>query len=189
MASVYRQASRRREDAMVVDPENRLMWKQNRRRLGFEATRDSLLFVSEQLSMLRGGKPVDIFNQVDSPRRSVYAYIDRQDLPGLLRSFDFASPDQHSPARPRTVVPQQALYLMNSEFIRNRAKEVAQRCYLTSETLPEEGIVRVFRQILARDPDEAEMTALKTLLESGGSPKWESVAQVILETNEFVYVD
>ena len=189
MASVYRQASRRREDAMVVDPENRLMWKQNRRRLGFEATRDSLLFVSEQLAMLRGGKPVDIFNQVDSPRRSVYAYIDRQDLPGLLRSFDFASPDQHSPARPRTVVPQQALYLMNSEFIRNRAKEVAKRCHLTSETLPEEGIVRVFRQILARDPDEAEMTALKRLLESGGSPKWESVAQVILETNEFVYVD
>ena len=78
---------------------------------------------------------------------------------------------------------------MNSEFILNRAKEVAQRCHLTSETPPEEGIVRVFRQILARDPDEAEMTALKTLLESGGSPKWESVAQVILETNEFVYVD
>lgn len=189
MASVYRQSSRSRENAMTRDPENRLLWKQNRRRLGFEATRDSLLFVSEQLAMLRGGKPVDIFNQVDSPRRSVYAYIDRQDLPGLLRSFDFASPDQHSPARPRTVVPQQALYLMNSKFILNRAKEVVQRCHLTSETLPEDGIIRIFRQILARDPVEAEMTALKTLVENWETPKWESVAQVILETNEFVYVD
>jgi hypothetical protein len=189
LSTVYRQASGVRPEAVEIDPENQRLWKQNRRRLGFEATRDSLLFVSQQLSMMRGGKSVDVFNQVDSSRRSVYAYIDRQDLPGLLRSFDFASPDQHAPARPRTVVPQQALYLMNSEFVRHRAEEIVERTGLTPETPVREGIQSLFRQVLAREAAAEEVAALEGLATAIEVGRWEALAQVLLETNELVYVD
>ena len=189
LSSVYRQSSQVRPEAVEVDPENRRLWKQNRRRLGFEATRDSLLFVSQQLSMMRGGKAVDVFNQVDSSRRSVYAYIDRQDLPGLLRSFDFASPDQHAAMRPRTVVPQQALYLMNSEFIRHRAAEIVQRLGLDQDTPINDGIQALFHQVLARDGSAEEIAALEGLAAASEVDRWEGLAQVLLETNEMVYVD
>lgn len=189
LSSVYRQSSRVRLEAVEVDPENQRLWKQNRRRLGFEATRDSLLFVSQQLSMMRGGKAVDVFNQVDSSRRSVYAYIDRQDLPGLLRAFDFASPDQHAPTRPRTVVPQQALYLMNSEFIQHRATEIVRRLGLDQETPIDQGIQMLFHQVLARDGSADEVAALERLAAASEVGRWEALAQVLLETNELVYVD
>ena len=61
------------------------------------------------------------------PRRTIYGFIDRQNLPGLFRTFDFASPDTHAPQRYSTTVPQQALFLMNSPFAVQQAKAVAAR--------------------------------------------------------------
>ena len=117
------------------------------------------------------------------------AYIDRQDLPGLLRSFDFASPDQHAAMRPRTVVPQQALYLMNSEFIRHRAAEIVQRLGLDQDTPINDGIQALFHQVLARDGSAEEIAALEGLAAASEVGRWEGLAQVLLETNEMVYVD
>ena len=79
--------------------ENRLLSRMNRRRLDFEALRDSLLTVTGQLDTTMGGPSVEITSAPFSGRRSVYAFIDRQNLPGLLRTFDFANPDTHSPQR------------------------------------------------------------------------------------------
>jgi hypothetical protein len=122
LSTVYRQSSVDRPDARAVDPENRLYWRMNRRRLEFESLRDSLLALSGELDASLYGRPVEITRPPFSNRRSVYGYIDRQDLPNLLRVFDFASPDQSSERRPRTTVPQQALFLMNSPFVLDRAK-------------------------------------------------------------------
>jgi hypothetical protein len=55
----------------------------------------------------------------------LYAYIDRQNLPQLFRSFDFASPDAHVPSRAQTTVPQQGLVLMNSDFVQAMLPEMA----------------------------------------------------------------
>ncbi|HUE72006.1 MAG TPA: PSD1 and planctomycete cytochrome C domain-containing protein, partial [Pirellulaceae bacterium] len=93
-----------------IDPENRLLWRMNRRRLELEAMRDSLLFVSGELDSTISGRAVEMTKTPFSRRRAVYGFIDRQDLPNFYRVFDIASPDQSSPRRPQTTVPQQALF-------------------------------------------------------------------------------
>ena len=78
-----------------ADPENRLLSHFSRQRLDLEALRDSLLFVAGRLDFAIGGSAVDIVKEPFSNRRTVYGFIDRQNLPGLYRTFDFASPDTH----------------------------------------------------------------------------------------------
>src|SRR5438445_6753774 len=72
-----------------VDPENRLLWRMNRRRLDFEAQRDTLLAVVGRLDGRMRGAPVELTSRPFSPRRTIYGFIDRQNLPGLFRTFDF----------------------------------------------------------------------------------------------------
>src|SRR5262249_62128660 len=98
----------------TLDPENRLMARMNRRRLDFEQMRDSLIAVTGQLDHTAGGPAVDLTNTPFTKRRTVYGFIERQNLPGIFRTFAFASPDASSPQRYTTTVPQQALFLMNS---------------------------------------------------------------------------
>ncbi len=84
--------------------------------------RDSLLAVAGHLEDKLYGAPVDITTSPYSRRRTLYAFIDRQNLPGLFRNFDFASPDATNPQRFQTTVPQQALFLLNSPFAQEQAK-------------------------------------------------------------------
>src|SRR5690606_37412289 len=92
-SATYQPPTEDRQACQEVDPENRLLWKMNRRRLEFEPLRDSLFAVAGQLDDRLGGRPVDLFAQPLVGRRAVYGFIARQDLPGTLRVFDFASPD------------------------------------------------------------------------------------------------
>ncbi|MFO0802927.1 MAG: DUF1553 domain-containing protein [Gemmataceae bacterium] len=85
-----------------------------------------MLAASSKLDTSLGGRPVDLFKRVQRAR-SVYGFIDRSNLPGTFRVFDLASPDQHSPQRFQTTVPQQALFLMNSPFVIEQAKSLAAR--------------------------------------------------------------
>lgn len=157
LSSAYRQSSADRADGLSADPENRLVWRQNRRRLDFEAMRDTILKVAGVLDPSIGGHPVEIAAPPFSNRRTVYARIERQNLPAVFRTFDFASPDTHAPMRLQTTVPQQALYMMNSPFITEQARALASR----SEVAASEGRERVdalYRLVHQRDPldDEAE---------------------------------
>ncbi|MGI8785863.1 MAG: PSD1 and planctomycete cytochrome C domain-containing protein [Acidobacteriota bacterium] len=121
LSSTYQQSSQVSAEALRLDPENVLLSRMNRRRLDFEAMRDSLLFVSGQLDATTGGRAVDLFAQPYTGRRTIYGFIDRLNLPGLFRIFDFANPDLHSPQRHSTTVPQQALFQMNSPFFIEQA--------------------------------------------------------------------
>src|SRR5205814_5489906 len=127
LSSVYLQSSFDRDDARKIDPENRLYWRANRRRLDLESMRDTLLFVAGRLDRTMGGRPVDIVNDSKNARRTVYGLVDRQSLPGLFRAFDFAAPDQSVERRPMTTVPQQALFGLNSPFMAEQAKALAAR--------------------------------------------------------------
>src|SRR5712672_3432201 len=89
----------------------------NRGRLDFEALRDTLLMVSGKIDLTVEGRPVDLIAEPFTTRRTIYGTVERQNLPGLFRTFDFASPDTTSPQRFSTTVPQQALFLMNSPFV------------------------------------------------------------------------
>jgi hypothetical protein len=125
LSSTYRQSSVTRADCAAVDPDNKLLWRANRRRLDLEALRDSLLTVAGRLDVTTGGPSVSLTDPPFSRRRSVYGYIERQNLPAFFRTFDFANPNTHTPDRPQTTAPQQALFLMNSPFAIEQATFLA----------------------------------------------------------------
>lgn len=157
LSRTYRQNSAHGAAGQHADPENRMYWRQNRRRLDFEAMRDTLLAASGRLDPKMGGRAVDIVGAQPSPRRTVYGFIDRQNLPGLFRTFDFASPDGHSPQRFYTTVPQQALFLLNSPFTIDQARAVAARPEIAALADPRERIRGLYRLLFAREPEAREL--------------------------------
>lgn len=132
-----------------------------------------------------------------SHRRTVYCFIDRQNLPGLLRTYDFASPDATVGQRHTTTTPPQALFLMNGSFAVEQAREFAARPDVAGLASDEQRIDRMYRLAYGR-PAEADEVALglRFLKEAAGPAKsasrlspWEQYAQVLLEANEFAFVD
>ncbi len=127
LSSVYREKSDTNRQFETVDPENRMLWRANVRRLDFEAMRDSLLVMAGKLDRSMGGKPVNLTDEPYSHRRSVYGYIDRGNLPELMSNFDFSNPDMPNSSRTSTIVPQQALFLMNSPMVLDVVENIVQR--------------------------------------------------------------
>jgi len=196
LTRVYQQASLDRADARSVDPENVLLWRANRQRLEFEPLRDSVLAVAGRLDLTLGGRPLNFWNEAEPRRRSLYGFVDRQDLAAVLRAFDFASPESSTELRPRTIVPQQALFLMNSKFLLSQARYVLQRPEITSTRDPAQKIHRLFHLLYLRpaQPDELEGSlryVQPANANSGSSPArvWETYVQALLMSNEFAYVD
>ncbi len=145
-----------------IDSENRLLWRMNRGRLELEPMRDSILAVSGTLNASMGGKSVDIVKTPSTPRRTVYGFIDRQNLPALFRTFDFAIPDTHSPGRFQTSVPQQTLYLRNSPFVRSQIVALVKSL---SDDSPSIRIRDLFRRVLSRDPSADEIQQCEQFLQ------------------------
>lgn len=166
----YQQASNDREAGRALDPENRLLWRMNRRRLDMEALRDSLLVAAGRLDRTVGGPSVQITDPPFPPRRSVYGFIERQNLPGFFRTFDFASPDAHTPRRPLTTVPQQALYLMNSPFAIEQATYLANRPEVQQAAADDQRVAALFRKALGRDPRDDERDLALAYLKSAVQP-------------------
>ena len=126
LSSTYQQSSDDRSELRAVDPENALYGRMNRRRLDFEAMRDALLAVAGRLDHSIGGPPFASPTDPATRRRTLYAQIDRLNLPGLYRTFDFPDPNATSPRRDQTTVPPQALFLMNHPFVRAEAEAMLQ---------------------------------------------------------------
>ena len=197
LSATYRQSSLDRPDCRAKDPENDLLWRMNRRRLEFEAMRDALLAVSGRLDQTMHGRPAALFKNAASRRRSIYGLVDRQDLPNLLRAFDFASPDQSAAKRPETTVPQQALFLMNSPFVIEQANALVARPAIATKTEPRERIAAMYRQLFYRSPTEEEITIGQDFIAAAQANKspadklapWSQYAQLLLFSNEFMFVD
>ena len=164
LSSTYQQSSRDRADYRQRDPENRLLWKMNRRRLDFEAQRDAMLVAAGRLDRTIGGPSVDVAN-AETGRRSVYALIDRQALPGMLPTFDFASPDAHSPERYTTTVPSQALFLMNGALANRLARVLAAREDLTAILAPAERAAWMIQVAWSREATAEERTLAVEFIE------------------------
>src|SRR5437588_2065241 len=124
LSSVYQESSANNPRFAQLDPNNRLLWRANIRRLEFEALRDSLLAIGGDLDLTMFGKPVDIEREPYSTRRTVYGRVDRSDVAEVLLNFDFVNPDLPSGRRHETSVPQQALFLMNSPLVVEQAKHL-----------------------------------------------------------------
>jgi hypothetical protein len=173
-----------------VDPENRLLWRMNRRRLDFEAMRDSLLAVAGELDQKLGGPPVNLLGNNFESRRTLYGFVDRMNLPGLYRAFDFPSPAATSSGRDTTTIPPQALYLMNHQFVRQAAERLPRRHDVVSCKKKDERVERLFAIVFNREPSPAERRLARAFLGVKPGPEdWSRFAHGLLMTNEFVFVD
>jgi hypothetical protein len=171
----------------LVDAENRLLWKFNRRRLGFESLRDALVAVTGQLDKKMGGPPVNVLGGFNG-RRSIYGRINRMDLAPVLRAFDFPDPNITCARRETTTVSPQALYLMNNATISDYANRIAMRKDLPAE-LPAR-VNRLYEILFARQPVEDEMVLTKKYLgENPDAAKWQKFVHALLLTNEFSFID
>src|SRR5947199_6274872 len=168
-SATYRQASVDRPECRARDFENRLLWRINRRRLELEAMRDTLLAISGQLDATMFGRPVELTKSPFPRRRAVYGFIDRQDLPGMFRVFDIASPDQSSPRRPRTTVPQQALLLMNSPFVVEQAQALAARPEIAAAKNDDAKIAALYRLVFNRPPDSDEQVVGRQFIDGASA--------------------
>ena len=159
LSKVYQQTSDviRQENCVVKDPENRFLWRANVRRLDFEAMRDSLLVFSGKLDRTVGGQPVNLADEPYSYRRSVYGYIDRGNVPELMSHFDFSNPDMPNSKRTTTVVPQQALFLMNSPMAADVARRVVASLKTPNNTAVEQ-INAIYKLIFQRPPKGADLS-------------------------------
>ena len=195
LSSTYQQSSSANPEAIAKDPENRLFWRMNRRRLDFEATRDALLAVASSLDRSLGGPAVDLMAKPFTTRRSIYGSIDRQNLPGMFRTFDFASPDTHSPQRYHTTVPQQALFLMNNPFAIEQARRFSERADVLAHADAAERIARMYTLAFARQPLPEETSLGLRFIEAAPQTEteklspWARYAQTLLLTNEFMFLD
>jgi hypothetical protein len=182
--------------AAPPDPQNRLLSRFPRRRLEFEAMRDTFLFLSGRLDLTLYGRPVDVAGDAHKRRRTIYGLVDRQNLPGLYRAFDFASPDQSADRRPNTTTPQQALFGMNSLFLIEQAKALASRPETYVAPNDAGRVCGLYRLVLAREPSETEISAGLRFIQAAEDDAtnslltpWEQYAQVLLLTNEVIFVD
>ncbi|HWX22353.1 MAG TPA: PSD1 and planctomycete cytochrome C domain-containing protein [Candidatus Binatia bacterium] len=124
LSSVYQESSASNPRFAQVDPNNRLLWRANIRRLEFESLRDSLLAIGGDLDLTMYGRPVDIEKEPYVTRRTIYGRVDRSDVADVLVNFDFANPDLPTGRRNDTTVPQQALFFMNSPLVVEQAKHL-----------------------------------------------------------------
>ena len=208
LSRAYRQGAIESEHAREVDPENRLLWRMPRKRLEFEAMRDAMLSVSEELDITMGGRPVDLNATPAVPRRSVYGFINRDVIANLMSTFDAANPNACTAKRPETTVPQQTLFALNSEFIQDRAAKLAVLTKAMNLETDEARIVVLFRRTLGREPTEKELGQVKGFVNdaegvavptepttvSEGSAKdregrWVQLAHALLASNEFTFLD
>jgi len=159
LSNVYQQSCDTNINYNKIDPENRLLWRANLRRLDFEAIRDTLLMFTGKMDESIGGKPVNLTDEPYSNRRSIYGYIDRGRLPELMSQFDFADPDRANSRRVATIVPQQALFFMNSPMAADVARKVVTRPEFLSAQSDAGRVKALYMILFQREPNGAEIHA------------------------------
>ena len=191
--------------AAELDPANRLLWRQEPRRLDAESIRDAILAASGKLDPLpprdsiihttgdgyigRGLRP-EIFTELQSTKRSVYLPIVRDFVPEVLELFDFAEPSLVIASRETTNVPSQALYLMNSAFIRNAALATARRV-LASPLGLDSRIDLLHQLALGRGASALEHQRAADYLasDSASEATWATLCQALFACAEFRYLN
>jgi len=193
LSATYQQSTEASPAVLRADPDNHLCSRMNRLRLDFEAMRDTVLAASGKVDLTVGGLPVDILSEPFATRRTLYGFIDRQNLPGVFRTFDFANPDTSNQGRFRTTVPQQALFLMNSPFILEQAASLAERAEVKQAPGERDKIEILYHLALQRRASDNEVNRAERFLkgqsQSAKVSALAKLAQVLLLSNEMMFVD
>jgi hypothetical protein len=215
LSRTYRQASTFDAEAFRIDAENRLLWRMSKRRIEAEAMRDAMLSISGELDLQRpagslvgrviGDRPISLVGldkrlprDLDgSVHRSVYLPVLRDRLPDVLEVFDFAEPSLVTGKRETTNVPTQALYLMNSPFVYERAMAMAKRLRQESDD-DRDFVDKAFQYCYGRFPtDDEEKRVMQFLARRNNQSentdqtlqRTANCCQALLSTAEFRVLD
>ncbi len=207
-SATYRQTSLRTDNqAEESDPDNLLLWRFRRRRLEAEAVRDSVLKASGRLNSEQLGLPIfpplpdgieervkfssskwDTQRGPEGRKRSIYIYQQRTLTMPFMQSFDALVCDESRPRRRHSITPLQALAMYNGSFVSEEASHFAARVVQEMGDDITKQITYAFQIALSRPPSTRELAELRTLANSGKS-RLTAVCRVLLNSNEFIYVD
>jgi len=189
--------------ATSIDADNRLLWRQNRRKLDAESVRDAILAASGRLDLTMGGPGFQDFvithpehsphyeYQLHDPedpkswRRSIYRFIVRSQQQPFMTTLDCADPSMRVDKRNESLSPLQALAMMNNGLITVMARHFAGRVRKECEGI-EAQVLRAFELALSRMPSKDE---LAPLVEYARHEGLENTCRVLLNLNEFSFVD
>jgi Protein of unknown function (DUF1553)/Protein of unknown function (DUF1549)/Planctomycete cytochrome C len=191
LSSTYQLSYGATEPNATADPDNRLLWRANLRRLDSEELRDSLLFVAGTLDERLGG-PGQSLNQPGNKKRTVYGRISRSAPNRVLTLFDFPDPNVSLDQRSATNVPQQGLFFMNSDLMWQEAGLVAARLGADEDHAR---IQKAYRLLFGRPATKDEVQDALQFLSaagkdsSGEKPAWQQFTQALLSSGEFNYIN
>jgi hypothetical protein len=187
--------------AVSIDADNRLLWRQNARRLDAESIRDAVLSVTGKLNSEPGGPgyrdfeyqeayaPIYTYLTPDRPehwKRSIYRFVVRTTPQQFMTTLDCPDPTNLTPVRNRTTTPLQSLTMLNNEFMLKQAGYFADRITADSGDDAEAQVIRAFQLAFSRVPAKAELDAGRRLL---GQRGLFDLCRMLLNANEFAYVD
>jgi len=173
--------------AFETDPDNRLYWRANRKRLYVEPLRDTLLAVTGEIDLTAGGK-AEKLTEAANKRRTVYGFVSRRKLDGTLSLFDFPNPNSTSEQRIETATPLQALFFINSTFLQDRAQALAAKL-AGAGTTDAARIQAAYRRLYHRAPTPQELKLGLAFLGSAGADAWPLYAQALLSANELLFMN
>ncbi|WP_166824395.1 DUF1549 domain-containing protein [Thalassoroseus pseudoceratinae] len=186
---------------MTVDPENRLLWQMNRKRLEAECILDALLCVSGEVELRHGGKTfrdglsADYGYQYESSRRAVYWPVLRNSIPEMMQVFDGANPSLVTGRRNSSGVAPQALYLMNNSWVIGRCEAAAKSLLADHKLSDQERVQRLFEVALGRLPSSEELALSLSFLKSDSDDdadrlqRWAQLVQSVISTLDFRFVN
>lgn len=173
-SSIYRLSSSNLggEDNLAKDPDNRLWWRRNPIRIESQVVRDSILQLSGELDSSLYGPSIPAGQQAESKRRSLYFFHSNNERNPFLSMFDEALVKECY-RRDQSIVPQQALALVNSGLVLKSTEKIAQKI---TEDLGENGdvehewITQAFQLILGSLPTESELKVTSEALQ-----RWQAI--------------
>ncbi|HEY0075780.1 MAG TPA: DUF1553 domain-containing protein [Abditibacteriaceae bacterium] len=216
LSNTYQMSSATNAAGELKDPDNKLLWRMNRRRLEAEPLRDALLQTAGQLDLAPGGTLLRAKNfdyvtndqsnnsaQYDKPRRSIYLPVIRNAVYDFFQAFDFGDPSFVNGQRASTTIAPQALYMMNSPFVMDQARHFAENLLAQKDKSDVELLNAAYQRAYSRPPAANEVTRATSFLtryneklltvEPDAAKRrvkvWTGLCQVLLASNEFVFVN
>ena len=196
-SQTYQMDSENDLDKIKIDPENIFLWKQNSRRLDAESIRDTILYVGDNLQASEGGPSIKPGTKTEygyafkSSTRSIYNPVFRNTLPEIMQVFDFADPNMVTGKRTNSSVPTQALYMLNSSFIRENSINAAKKFTQEINTDNSSKIENAYKKVLGRIPSPKEIQIIQDYLTSQKDElkAWSNIFQSLFSSIDFRFVN
>jgi cytochrome c553 len=215
LSNTYQMSTAYDARSAQTDPDNRLHWRMNRRRMEAEQVRDSLLAVGGRLDRMMGGSLLTVpdhnyvvnvssvtYDRYDTPRRSIYLPVIRSDVYSVFQAFDFADPSVTNGRRDTTTVAPQALFMLNAKPALEGSRDLAQRLL----ALPGDDAGRVsaaYERLYSRPASQHDVQRAlefvrryeKALAEKKVAAAecrlraWQGLCRVLLASNEFIFIE